>query len=222
MLRFKIVKLQEIWYCTSVDWRTEYVGKFTLRVYSRPQSLMLRIQIIISLRRDSGSNCITNGQKKGSAEENMGAPPDLTSWIPTISRLSLCEFTPDCLSNQWWLGTGETKLVAGEEKCLSGLIWYCSGCQGLKKLSEETQKFCRVGFHRVLQRGVKSDPNLPHIQITCYMLSGYRDKWLSLKVQGIWFVIILLWCSLFSNSVPIPIISRVSAPILIIQHIKIS
>ena len=41
----------------------------------------------------------------------MRAPPDLTSWILKISRLSLCEFTPDCLSNQWSLGTGETKLV---------------------------------------------------------------------------------------------------------------
>ena len=66
----------------------------------------------------------TNRQKNGSAMESMLAPPDLTSWSLTISRLSLCEFTPDCLSNQWSLGTGEAKLVAGEEKCLSGRIWY--------------------------------------------------------------------------------------------------
>ena len=78
-----------------------------------------------------------------------------------ISRLCLCEFTPDCLSNQWSLGTGETKLVAGEEKCSSGRIWYCSGCRGVDKLSGETQKCHRVGFHRVCYRGVfRSMPNM--------------------------------------------------------------
>ena len=89
-------------------------------------------------------------------EESMLASPDLTSWILTISRLYLCEFTPDCLSNQWSLGTGETKLVAGKAKCSSGWIWYCSGCRGVEKLSEETQKCHRVGFHRVYYRGVLS------------------------------------------------------------------
>ena len=44
------------------------------------------------------------------------------------------------------MGTGETKLVAGEEKCSSGEIWYCSGCRGVEKLSGETQKCHRVGF----------------------------------------------------------------------------
>ena len=69
----------------------------------------------------------------------MHVQPDLTSRILTIPMLSLCEFTPDCLSNQWSLGTGETKLVAGEEKCSSGRIWYCSGPRGVEKLSGETQ-----------------------------------------------------------------------------------
>ena len=91
----------------------------------------------------------TNGQKNGSPDESMLSPPDLTSWILTISRLSLCEFTPERLSNQWSLGTGETKLVAGEEKCSSGRIWYCSGCQGVEKFSGETQNCHRVGFRRV-------------------------------------------------------------------------
>ena len=96
----------------------------------------------------------TNGQKNGSVEESIHTPPGLSSWIVSISRLSLCEFTPDCLSNQWSLGTRGTKLVAREEKCLSGRIWYCSRCRGVEKLSGETQKCHRVGFHRVCYRGV--------------------------------------------------------------------
>ena len=95
----------------------------------------------------------TNGQKNSSVEETIRALPDLTSWIVTTSRSSLCKFTPDCLSNQWSLGTGETKLVAGEEKCSSGLILYCSGCRGVEKLFGETQKCHRVGFHRGITEG---------------------------------------------------------------------
>ena len=56
------------------------------------------------------------------------------------------------------LGTGETILVAGEEKSSSGQIWfcarYCSEYQGGEKLSGETQRCHRVGFHRVCYRGV--------------------------------------------------------------------
>ena len=96
----------------------------------------------------------TNGQKNGSAEETIRALPDLISCIVTTSRSSLCEFIPDCLSNNWSLGTVETKLVAGEEKCSSGRIWYCSGCRGVEKLSGETQKCHLVGFHQVCYRGV--------------------------------------------------------------------
>ena len=54
----------------------------------------------------------------------------------------------------WSLGSGETKLVAGEEKCSSGQIWYCSGFREVEKLSGETQKCHRVGFHWVCYRGV--------------------------------------------------------------------
>ena len=69
-------------------------------------------------------------------------------------RLSLCKFTPDCLSNQLLLGTGETKLVAGEEKCSSGQVWYCSGYRGEEMFSGETQKCHLVGFHWVRYRGM--------------------------------------------------------------------
>ena len=54
----------------------------------------------------------TNGQKNGSVAETIRALPDLTSCIVTKSRSSLCEFIPNCLSNNWSLGTGEAKLVA--------------------------------------------------------------------------------------------------------------
>ena len=111
-----------------------------------------------SLVRDSGSK----GNKWTEELLRRGEyarPTRLTSWILTISRLRLCKFTPDCLSNQWSLGTGETNLVAGEEKCSSGQLWYCSGYRGGEKLSGETQKCHRVGFHRVCCRGVLSKSN---------------------------------------------------------------
>ena len=46
-----------------------------------------------------------------------------------------------------------------EEKCSSDRIWCCSGCRGVEKLSGETQKCHRVGFHPVCYRGVFKDAN---------------------------------------------------------------
>ena len=66
----------------------------------------------------------------------------------------MCEFTPNCLSIQWSLGTVETKLVAGEEKCSFGIAvgageW--KSCPGRHKKSPG-----RVS-PGVLQRGVQSN-----------------------------------------------------------------
>ena len=42
---------------------------------------------------------------------------------------------------------------AGEEKCSSGRIWYCSECRGVEKLSGETQKCHRVGCQKRRRHG---------------------------------------------------------------------
>ena len=63
------------------------------------------------------------------------------------------------------MGTRETKLVAGEEKCSSGQIWYCSGYRGGEKLSGETLKCHWVGCHRVCYRGLFQQTTLSSITL---------------------------------------------------------